>query len=233
MIDTDGTTSNRRLRRRRLWVVLGSAAAVLVFAIPLLVYMLVGRNETTSTTAPVPGASPPAATAPAGGPTVGQSPSSGATARPMPSAQPAVRHCQAADLTVNSIESGGAAGRIGYTTVVTNTGGRPCALLGDHVVLVYRSASGTIVTVPTTSSAGDAPARRTLGRGERAAMTLLIVNGYGGYDPSSPACANPVVYRNLSVRFSQGGSLSLNGLVLDVKCDGIVAYDWFAPTGAA
>jgi Protein of unknown function (DUF4232) len=173
----------------------------------------------------------PPSTAPA-------SPSSGATAsatseslRPAPSAPPAPARCRAGDLTLNSIHSDGASGHVGYETIVTNIGARPCRLIGDHVVVVYVDATGQTKTLPTRPASNDTPATPTLQSGQRAEMTLLIINGYGGYDPSSSACAHPAVYRNLSAKFSNGGLLPLKDLVLDVKCGDIVAHDWTAAPG--
>jgi hypothetical protein len=121
-------------------------------------------------------------------------------------------------------------GQVGHEITVTNMGARPCALLGDKVVIVYLDSTGKTATLPTKPTGGGTPAGRTLARGQRAEATVLTVNVYGGYDPSSPECAHPAVYRNLSVRLSDGGRLTLPGLVLDVKCGDIRVSSWFKAT---
>lgn len=138
--------------------------------------------------------------------------------------------CRATDLVLSGADSSGAAGHIGYRTVVTNTGTRSCALLGDPVVVVYVDSTGRTRTLPTERHRADGVASPILQRGQRAEMTLLVVNGYGGYDRSAPACAHPAVYRNLSAKLRGGGMVGLDGLVLDVKCGAITAYDWVGAT---
>jgi hypothetical protein len=64
----------------------------------------------------------------------------------------------------------------------------------------------------------------------RAETILWLVNGTAG--TLRPACAHPAVYRNVAVRL-HGGARPLTGLVLDVKCDGVTAYDWAAPPAQA
>lgn len=144
-------------------------------------------------------------------------------------ARSAGRHCQASDLTLVSIEGDGAAGHIAWVVTVANTGRRPCALLGDPAVVVFTDAAGHLVTVPTDREVRPPSGSTLLAPGQRAEMALYMVNGYGGYDPSAPQCAHPVVYRNLSTRIGRTGLLPLTGLVIDLKCDGITAYDWAVP----
>lgn len=139
------------------------------------------------------------------------------------------RHCQASDLTLVSIEGDGAAGHIAWVVTVANTGRRPCALLGDPAVVVFTDAAGHLVTLPTERSVRPPSGSTLLAPGQRAEMALYMVNGYGGYDPSAPQCAHPVVYRNLSAKIGRTGLLPLTGLVIDLKCDGITAYDWAVP----
>jgi len=174
-------------------------------------------------TAASPQATPPPPSPTATEPAESRQPSP-TTASPTP--------CRAADLTLNGIESDGAAGHIGYRTVVTNSGSRPCTLLGDRVAVVYVDSTGRSRTLPTVHARAGSVASPILARGERAQMTLLIVNGYGGYDPSASTCAHPAVYRDLAAKLSGGGRLKLNGLVLDVKCGPITAYGWTAAAGA-
>jgi Domain of unknown function (DUF4232) len=117
-------------------------------------------------------------------------------------------------------------GTAGHEITVINTGARPCALLGDEVVMVFTDSTGKTAVLPTRSTGDSAAASRILGRGRQAQATVLTVNGYGGYDPSSPECAHPAVYRNLSLRFSGGGLLAVEGLALDVKCGDIRVSRW-------
>lgn len=151
-----------------------------------------------------------------------------ATVAAMAPARGTLRNCGARDLALISIVSDGAAGQIGYVITVANTSHRSCRLLGHRATVVYRNAAGRTVTLPTVRSRRESPTGSLLRPGRRAEMALLMVNGYGGYDPSSPECAHPAIYRNLSAAFHRRGLLPLDNLVLDVKCGDITAYDWVA-----
>lgn len=116
-------------------------------------------------------------------------------------------------------------GTIGHEIVVTNTGGRPCSLLGDPAKLVYRGPGGKTTALPTRPT-GERVADPVLKPGDPAVATVMTVNGFGGYDPAAAECAHPAVYRNLAVRLSGDSLLPLPGLVLDVKCGDIHVSRW-------
>jgi Domain of unknown function (DUF4232) len=177
---------------------------------------------TTAPAVPVAATSAPAASAPSPEATLDTERVS------QPSAPPAVRAtgpCRAADLSLNAIRAGAAMGTIGHEIVVTNTGGRPCSLLGDPAKLVYPGPAGVTTALPTRPT-GTRAGNSVLEPGERAVATVLTVNGFGGYDPADAECAHPTVYRNLSVRLSGDSLLLLKGLVLDVKCGDIQVSGW-------
>jgi len=135
--------------------------------------------------------------------------------------------CAAGDVSVAPIQQNGAMGHVGYPIVVTNTSGAACKLPGGTPVVQYRTAAGTTVTLPTKPAeppAADYP----LAPGARARTLLYTVNGYGGYDPSSPECAHPATYHNLSVQLGNGDVIALSGFTLDVKCGDILVYNWAA-----
>jgi hypothetical protein len=113
----------------------------------------------------------------------------------------------------------------GHEITITNTGPRPCALLGDEVVIVYRDSTGKTAVVPTEST-GSVPAKRMLARGQKASAIVQHANDFAGYDPWGPECARPAVYGDLSLRFRDGGLLALKGLFFYVKCGDIGVSRW-------
>lgn len=178
----------------------------------------------TSTGTPQAAPSSGSATAPAG-----STPPSITASPPVPGASPraAGGWCATSDLSVAPVQASGAMGHVGYPVVVTNTTGTACKLSGATPVVLYRTSGGATATLPTKpaeSPAADYP----LAPGARARTLLYTVNGYGGYDPSSPECAHPATYRDLSVQLKNGDGVALTGFVLDVKCGDILVYNWAA-----
>jgi hypothetical protein len=203
----------RSIHRRHGWLVLTGVA---------LAVMGCSSAGTTASPSPSPTTAAPAAATPEAPPTSAPANAGRSPARQLP------YHCRAADLRLVSTTEGGAAGHLGYDIVVVNRGGRSCALLGDRLTAVYREDAGRIRALPVTAAGTEKPASPMLAPGRQAQARFIITDGYGGYDPSSPACAHPAVYRDLSATFRGGGLLPLTGLVLDVKCDGITAQGWMA-----
>src|SRR5205809_598730 len=90
------------------------------------------------------------------------------------------------------------------------------------------TSAGTAKGAPSSSAAEPPAADYPLAPGARARTLLYTVNGYGGYDPSSPECAHPATYHNLSVQLGNGDVIALSGFTLDVKCGDILVYNWAA-----
>lgn len=147
-----------------------------------------------------------------------------ASAVPAPTA---AGRCRSADLTVSPVRGGGAAGHVGYPVVVTNTGAAPCTLSGEHPVVLYTDPTGSTRVLPVTSDSRVPDL--TLRHGDQARTVLYLVNGYGGYNPSDPACAHPAVYRGLSIRLAGEDRLAIPGVELDVKCGDVHVYNWATP----
>ncbi|GAA5184862.1 hypothetical protein GCM10023322_27320 [Rugosimonospora acidiphila] len=135
--------------------------------------------------------------------------------------------CRAGDLSLVSIQADGAAGSSYETVTVADDGHRSCGLSGTPS-LVYTDSVGVTRNLPTSPSQPAQPGM-TVRPGQRAQFTLRTVNGYGGYDPTSPACAHPVKYQHIALRFADGSRLALTGLVLDVKCEGVQSTGWQSP----
>lgn len=107
-----------------------------------------------------------------------------------------------------------------------NTSGQSCELRGNKATIVYVNSAGKTATLPARQGSRGKPASPIVKPGQQVATVVTTINQYGGYDPSSPECAHPYVYRNLSLKFGNGSLLPLKGLVLDVKCGDIWVYDW-------
>ena len=123
---------------------------------------------------------------------------------------------------------GYAAGSTGHTVVVTNRSATPCRLSG-YPVLQYTRPSGGTAKIPVTKIPPivlSSPGPFELAPGEQASFIIFHVTGLGGYDPSSPACAHPVTYDGISIRFANGQRLALPGLTLEVECDGVRLQPW-------
>jgi Protein of unknown function (DUF4232) len=177
------------------------------------------------------GGSPPPVSPASSSPSIpsaspGSPAASGGTAEPTATATvaPVGDRCRSANLTVGPVRSGAAAGHVGYPVVVTNTGVAPCTLSGEQPVVLYTDPAGAIRVLPTRSEPREPDL--TLRHGEQARMVLYLVNEYGGYDPSDPACAHPAVYRGLSIRLAGDDRLPVPGVELDVKCGDVYVYIW-------
>ena len=115
-------------------------------------------------------------------------------------------------------------GSLGYTIRLTNHGHGACRISAGLVL--YQTASGGVEKRIPIETETAHPKSLLLAAGKTIETNVLITNGYGGYAPDSPHCAHPVVYRGISVGVGSG-LVALPQLVLDVKCDGVRAYDWY------
>jgi hypothetical protein len=171
------------------------------------------------------GPSAPASTGPAAG---SSSPDTGAPAGPSTSAAPAGTGCTAADLAYQAQTPGAAAGSYYDQIRLVNHGTGACQLAGQPA-LYYTDASGTVRPVPTLPEPSDNVSPYRVAAGGSVAFTIHTVSGYGGYDPSGPACAHPMLYRGLSVQVS-GGRVPLGDVAIDLKCGDILLRSWGTPT---
>lgn len=211
---------DRRTRRIRLAAVTVVAAVVAVGTVGLGATFV--RHE--STPSPAASSGPPS---PSVSPTPGGVGGLGTVVPSSPPARAAGASCRASDLKVESITSGGASGSTGYTVTVTNRSTTMCKLTGTPA-LKWIKANGATATIPTSDQGtNDSVA---LQPGKRAEFIIVITNGFGGYDPSSPACANPITYKRISAVVG-GERLTLTGLVLDVRCDGVRETAWATVAG--
>ncbi|GIH20006.1 DUF4232 domain-containing protein [Rugosimonospora africana] len=176
-----------------------------------------------TTTAPASSPSTPASTPPRAGATAPAAPvRTGSTHH-----QPApVGSCRARDLVLDSIQGDGGGGSAFETVTVTNDSHTACRLPSTPS-MVYTDTHGTTRRLPTSPQVPNPPAM-LMRPGNEAQFTLRIVNGYGGYNPSSPACAHPATYQHIALTLPDG-RLALTGLTLDVLCDGITVTGWSAP----
>ena len=182
-------------------------------------------NKGTTTAGPVasaPVSTPASATVTPPTPTV-TPPTPAASPTPTTPAQPNVPACTATDLVARPTESGGAMGSVGYDVTLGNRGQQACSLSGLPVVW-YTDAQGGPHKLPENTD-GDATGRVVLRPGATAGFTIMITDGYGGYDPTSPACAHPHSYRDMSVQVP-GGRVSLPDLRLSVQCGDIQVGAW-------
>jgi hypothetical protein len=189
--------------------------------------------------------SPQAGSSPAGSPQAGapQSPSaapsapatvppesSAASPPPAPVESPPAHapatDCRATDLALASIQADGGGGSAYQTVTVTSHRTTACRL-PSYPALSYTDPGGVVHPLPTKTP-GAAPAPMLVQPGARASFTIRTVNAYGGYDPTSPACAHPATYRNIAIRFDSG-RLALTGLTLDVLCGDIDLAAWSPP----
>jgi hypothetical protein len=134
--------------------------------------------------------------------------------------------CQAPDLVLNSIDDGGAAGSAYQTVTVTNASAGACRL-PSVPSLVYTDPAGTMRALPD-AAIPPTPTPMLVQPGQRAQFSLRTVNGYGGYDPSAPACAHPAGYQGIAIQFTSG-RMPLPGLTLTVLCDGVDVSGWAPP----
>jgi hypothetical protein len=114
-------------------------------------------------------------------------------------------------------------GSVGYSVTVANHGQQTCSLSGLPVVW-YTDAHGGLHKLPEAPDGGPGT-RVVLRPGATAGFSILITNGYGGYDPGSPACAHPHSYRGMSVQVG-ADRVSVPDLRLDVQCGDISVGVW-------
>lgn len=219
---------DRRARRNRLAAVTVVAAAVVLGTVGVgaAVIRQGPPPAPSGSSGPSPFAPSPSSAGPSSGGVGGLGTVPPSSPPSSPPARAAGAACRAGDLKVESITSGGASGSTGYTVTVTNRSATMCKLAGAPA-LKWIKPNGSPATIPTTSQGRSDPV--ALQPGKRAEFIIVITNGFGGYDPSSPACANPVTYRRISAVV--GGSLTLTGLVLDVRCDGVRVTTWTTVAG--
>ncbi len=134
--------------------------------------------------------------------------------------------CAGADLTFVSVLDDGAMGTAGHTFTVRNRSDATCTLRG-YPVLTYRSSDGVSTVVPTTPNGESTTISVRPGRDAQFAVHHL--NGYSGYPPTDPHCANPMLYEHLAVSFPDGSSVPLGTESLDVKCGVVTIEAWIAP----
>lgn len=206
------TTSKRPLRT----VMTGLGVAL------VLAGGTVGCRSTDTAGAGLAGASTP----PAGGstaPTAGPITTGGATASPT-GAGPA--DCAAGNLAFQSTRTDAAAGNRYDVVVVVNRGAASCQLTGLPRLL-YTDPSGRIQPVPADSEATDQPPS-LVPPGGTGHFAIHTVNGYAGYDPSSPHCAHPAHYQGLLLN-RPDGRVPLGTVRIDVLCDGVTISGWGWP----
>ena len=214
---------DRRTRRRRL------AAVTVVAAVVGLA--TVGVSAALIRPGPPPAPSGSSGPSPVSPPLISTSPvSPSPSSRSTPSSPPARAAgaaCRAADLKVESITADGGGGSAGHTVLVSNRSATMCKLTGPPA-LKWTKPNGSTATLPTTPQGSGDPV--ALQPGKRAAFIIVITNGFGGYNPSDPACANPVTYKRISAVVG-GERLTLAGLVLEVQCDGVRETGWATVAG--
>ena len=110
-----------------------------------------------------------------------------------------------------------------YTTVEMRYHGSVICTLPNRPVVWYSSADGR-KRLPMTGTEAQATVR--VGPGETIQFSMGTVDGFGGYDPSDPACAHPKHYRRLLVGMPGGGRISLGSTEIDAICDGVVWLPW-------
>lgn len=128
--------------------------------------------------------------------------------------------CRPEDLDPRPIYgNGAAAGSHGQHVVVRNTSGRPCQF-----------DTFPDLGIPAQRRDGGGQPVVRVAPGEYAGFLVMTVNGYGGYDPTSPACAHPKDYQNLSVVLADGQRYPLPGLHISAKCGDVSIRAWAAVT---
>jgi hypothetical protein len=220
---------DRRTRRTRLATVTVVAAVVGLGVVGLgATFIRHGSTPSPVSSAPVSApvsSSPVLPSSPA--PSSGGLGGLGTAAPSSPPARAVGAACRASDLKVESITSGGASGSTGYTVTVTNRSATMCKLSGTPALKWIKSNDAT-ATIPTSDPGPNEPV--ALQPGKLAEFIIVITNGFGGYDPSSPACANSITYKRISAVVG-GERLALTGLVLDVRCDGVRETAWATVAG--
>jgi hypothetical protein len=222
-----------RTRNHRLAAVGGALAFVTILAgtgVALAGPGPVATPLTSSSPSPVQ-TPPPSAQASPSSPTPTQSPSGSATSSPSQSRN-AGANCGRTDLSLQPVQGNGGHGSVGFDVVVTNRSGGPCRMAGDPT-LMYTKGDGTLAKIPYTYQAPNQtrPTPFALPAGGRTQFTIVIDNGFSGYDPStSPECAHPVVYRGIYAVLAGGDRLPLTGLTLNVECDGVRLIPWGPPS---
>ena len=200
--------------RRPLWTAVAGLGVGLVLA-----GGTVGCRSTGTAGAGPAGATP----SPAG------APSSPVAASPTAPASPAgagPADCAAANLAFQSVSTGFASGNRYDVVMVVNRGAASCQLSGLPRLL-YTDASGRIQPVPAEPEATDVPPD-DVAPGGTAHFAIHTVNGYAGYDPSSPHCAHPAHYQGLLLD-RPGGRVPLGSVRIDVLCDGVSISGWGWP----
>ena len=172
-------------------------------------------SPTTVTTSPAVATPPSGVAAATTGP---------ATTGPPAGATPS--DCAAADLAFQSVNTGLATGNRYDVVVVVNRGAATCRLTGLPRLL-YTDASGQIRPVPADPEVTDLPPD-AVAPGATAHFAIHTVNGYAGYDPSSPHCAHPAHYQGLLLD-RPDGRIPLDSVRIDVLCDGVSLSGWGWP----
>jgi hypothetical protein len=153
----------------------------------------------------------PQAPASVGPPDVG--PVTPTTPTPPPTTQPptttagpvAGAPCTAVGIEYVSTFTGFAMGSAVTTYTVRNVGPVSCTLTGSPA-LRYLVAGGGDAEVPAGHAQGGP---LLVQAGAQADFAIETVNGYGGYQSDSPACAHPATYDHVSVVLSDGSTVPL------------------------
>jgi hypothetical protein len=172
-------------------------------------------------------ANPPVASSPAAEPSSPASSSAPAAEPSSPGAKPVpATDCRAGDLAYRTQTPGAGAGNYYDAILLVNHGASSCRLAGNPN-LYYTDASGSTRLVPTVPETPNSPPY-LMASGGSAQFIIHTTNGYGGFDPSGPQCAHPMLYRGLSVEVS-GGRVPLGTVQIDLKCGDIRLLGWAAP----
>jgi hypothetical protein len=165
---------------------------------------------------------------PPGGSATGSGVSSTSMGHPTatPSSRSDVSNCTAADLAFVGSSSGGAMGSLITTYSVVNQSTTGCVLQGSPH-LKYVAANGSVADVQTNNTAGGDQV--SVDPGATAQFDVRTVNGFGGYEPSNPACAHPATYSAISAVLADGSTVSLGGSQISVQCGDIEVNDWHRP----
>lgn len=211
-------TGDRRNSMRRAIIAGLSLVAV------LLTVVITGLSLRHNTSTPViPGTSdspaPPPSSAPAPSTQPPSSPSS------PPSAKSVGLHaCRPSDFDARPYYgSEGAAGSAYYSITVRNVGDSPCTVTESPVLTGVNERTGRTERVPMTNDSSTTLI--TIPPGQWGYFTIRTANGFGGYEPSSPACANPRSYRDM-VLVLNGSNFALRGYRLSWKCATADAIGW-------
>ncbi len=209
----------RRTRRTRTSLGVALVALVVTAGLGAGVALRPNAEHPTPGGTGSPSASAGSAPAPSSAPS--SAPTTSSTAPTTTGAQPPSGPCTAAELSDDHVSSEGAMGTAYYDLTVTNTGTRSCLL---KLPTLWGKVSGRAVKLPQHVDP-SAPGSVTFPAGRRAVLTVAIANGYGGYDPTSPACAHPADYRMVELDLGNGPRF-VSHLDMDLRCGDVRVSGW-------